>query len=285
MNDHRTALVAEALGSPVRSVQALSGGCVSEVCRVESEAGSRLVAKFGPFAVLEEERAGLQTLAEAKAVRVPQVTCLHGAEEAAVLLMEELVVGSDPDWGRFGRDLALLHSTTVGERYGFDLDNHLGTTPQPNGWMDDWVAFNRTRRHGPLVDALVVRGALTGDDLELVRRVLASLGGVLPERPRPSLLHGDLWSGNAIPLEGGGVAVIDPAPYVGHALADIAMMQLFGGFPPACFEGYLDAGGEGFDPACLAVYRLHHLLNHLLLFGPGYLSGVRGECRLILDAC
>ncbi len=285
MTDRREALVADALGDRVRSMQVLSGGCVSEVCRVESEAGRRFVAKFGSFTVLEEERAGLQALAEAKAVRVPEVTCLHGSDEASVLLMEELVLGNAPDWRRFGRDLALLHSAAAGERYGFDLDNHLGATPQPNGWMDDWVAFNRTHRHGPLADALVEQGALVGDDLELVRRVLASLDRVLPERPRPALLHGDLWSGNALPLESGEVGVIDPAPYVGHALADIAMMQLFGGFPETCFEGYRDAGGERFDPACLAVYRLHHLLNHLLLFGQGYLSGVRSECRRILDAC
>ena len=107
---------------------------------------------------------------------------------------------------------------------------------------------------------------------------------VLRQREDHAVARARDGGGNALALEDGRVAVIDPAPSVGDGLADIAMMQLFGGFPDACFRGYRDGGGASLEPVPLAVYRLYHLLNHLRLFGAGYLGGVLRECRLILGA-
>ncbi len=287
MNGDRERMVARAMDVGVRGLHSLSGGSFSDVCEVSFEDGSRLVAKFARSSLLEEEAAGLDALRATGTVRVPEVHALEVGEaedDGGVLLMERFVTGGSPDWHAFGRDLAALHGSSAGERYGFTRNNHLGATPQSNRWTDDWVLFNREQRHGFLVEGLARTGALLGEDLRLVERVLADLDAVLPQRPFPSLLHGDLWSGNALALEDGGVAVIDPAPSVGDGLADIAMMQLFGGFPDACFEGYRDGGGVSLDPASLSVYRLYHLLNHLRLFGAGYLAGVLRECRLILGA-
>ena len=96
------------------------------------------------------------------------------------------------------------------------------------------------------------------------------------EPKHPSLLHGDLWSGNIITGNDGKAWLIDPAVYVGHAEADIAMTELFGGFPRAFYDAYKESGmlqpeyGRRRD-----IYNLYHLLNHLNLFGRTYLSSVR----------
>lgn len=282
MSQVREQLVARAMNERVRSLRRLSGGSISDVFLVESGDERRLVAKFACPGLLEEEMEGLEALRGTNTVRVPEVHVLHVEDQAAVLLMEELPVGGDPDWAAFGRTLASLHQAPAGDRYGFTRDNHLGTTPQCNRWMEDWPRFNREQRHGPLVEAIASGGGLCGSDLGLVLKTLDAFEAVLPRRPTPSLLHGDLWSGNALPLTGGGVGVVDPAPSIGDALADIAMMQLFGGFPQACFLGYQEGGGEELEPLRLSVYRLYHLLNHQHLFGDGYRSGVLEACRLIL---
>lgn len=274
-------MIAAALGEERATLQPLSGGCVSEVCSVRTESGREVVAKFGASAVLEEEAHGLRALAETTTVRVPEVLGVHADGRSGVLLLEKLASGGRADWAGFGGALAALHATEVGDRYGFDRDNHLGPTPQPNGWMDDWRSFNRERRHGPLVDALRERGALAGADLSHVQRAIDAFDDVLPEHPKPALLHGDLWSGNALALEDGGVAVIDPAPSIGDPLADIAMMQLFGGFPEPCFRAYFQASAEGREERRLAAYRLYHMLNHLLIFGGGYRGGVLRESSIV----
>ena len=281
MSGGRERLVAAALGVQDVTLQPLAGGCVSDVCLVRADSGDEVVAKFGNHAILEEESHGLSALGSTDTVRVPFVHGVHGEGRDACLLLEHLQGGGQPDWGAFGRSLAALHASDVGERYGFDRDNHLGPTFQPNEWMDDWRAFNRARRHGPIVEVLCQRGVLGGRDLDAVRRALDAFDDVLPEHPRPALLHGDLWSGNALPLDDGTVAVIDPAPSVGDPLADIGMMQLFGGFPEPCFRAYFEVGEE--EPAArrLAAYRLYHMLNHLLIFGGSYLGGVLRESTIV----
>ena len=262
----------------------MSGGCVSEVVSVQAHGHEPLVAKFDRLSTLEEEAYGLQALAETATVRVPRVIGVHGDDGGGVLLLEKLQVGGAGNWSEFGEDLASLHQVDVGERYGFDRDNHLGPTPQRNGWYEDWRRFNQERRHGPLVDQLEARGTLTGSAAKLVHEAIRAFEEVLPACPKPSLLHGDLWSGNALALSDGSVAVIDPAPSVGDGLADIAMMQLFGGFPAECFRAYAQSRGIELSEPQLAAYRLYHMLNHLLIFGSGYLGAVQKEAAIVRGA-
>ena len=199
--------------------------------------------------------------------------------EQGVLLIELLQAGTNPDWGRFAGDLAALHRSGTESRYGFEIDNHLGATFQQNTWTRDWAEFNRRFRHGPLLGTL----ELDADDRSLVLEAIESFTQVLGN-PTPALLHGDLWSGNALPLADGSVGLIDPAPYYGDPLADLAMMELFGGFPDLFFDAYFAESGVRPEPRRLAAHRLYHALNHLHLFGRGYLGMVRREARLVLDA-
>jgi len=191
---------------------------------------------------------------------------------------------------QLGRGIALLHQNTPHDRFGFTTDNYLGTTPQPNGWMEDWTAFWAQRRLKPMLD--LVRG---DDELDrLGRQLLDRLDRIL-DAPVEStaLLHGDLWSGNAEPCldphanasgrdTSGGIAIFDPACYFGHREAELGMTRLFGfgpGFESAYHETYPLAPGHD---RRIAVYTLHHLLNHLHLFGRGYHSQCIALLRSIL---
>lgn len=280
----RRALRHAGLSDEIGATRALSGGCIHDVVRVELADGTSVVAKrggTGDAAAFRAETAGLKAICATETVRTPQPLGVFEGEGACVLLMEHLRPGrgGDDAWRRFGRALASMHRASCGDRYGFETDNFLGPTPQPNGWMEDWVEFNATRRLGHQVDLAAERDLLRREEIDLMRGAIDALPGVLPRRPHPSLLHGDLWSGNALATEDG-VAVLDPAVSIGDGWADVAMMRLFGGFPDACFEGYRSAGPPGGSDVALAriaAYQLYHVLNHVNIFGRGYAGQA---CRL-----
>ncbi|MCA8959792.1 MAG: fructosamine kinase family protein [Planctomycetes bacterium] len=265
----------------VRSRRSLGGGCIHDVERIELEDGRAFVAKCNhrrAASAFEEERAGLEALDRTRTVLVPKPLGVSRVGERAVFLLEALEpadsVSSDV-WRRFGVELAALHAAGGYDRYGFDHDNHVGATSQPNPWTRDWVEFNREHRIGHQVRLAERAGLLRGAERRSLERLVERLDRILPARPRPSLLHGDLWSGNALPVrvaDGGvRVALIDPAVSVGDGWADIAMMQLFGGFPESCHRAYAEAqDDQDRVEERLGVYRLYHVLNHLNLFGRSY---------------
>lgn len=267
------ALTAHGLDTRVKHVTTLDGGCIAKVRRVELKSGKMIVAKLsGDHSRLVEEADGLSAIAATGTVRVPEVM---GVSEG-VLLLEYLAPGEpgSDDWQTFGKRLAELHMADVGNRYGWEHDNHLGDTIQVNQLHDDWVAFNRVCRFGPLRSILQDGDEASDPELEMLDAFINGLETLIPARPRPALIHGDLWKGNAIPIQDSGIAVIDPAVSIGDGLADVAMMQLFGGFPNECFDAY--ARAVNIDLSCsetarsLKTYRLYHVLNHWVLFGRGY---------------
>jgi fructosamine-3-kinase len=270
------------IDGPVATARDLSGGCIHRVRELTVAGRRRLVAKINDanrIDLFREEAAGLEALAETQTVLVPRPLAVTAEGSAAVLLMTAIAPRrAGPEaWCRFGRELAALHGADTGAvaDYGFALDNHLGTTPQPNRWHDDWVRFNADCRLGHQLVLAGRHGLLGGSEVRRVERVIDRLETLIPRRPKPALLHGDLWSGNALPaVDKAGrqrIAVIDPACSYGDGWADIAMMKLFGGFPSGCFDAYAAEvdDREGVESR-LAVYQLYHVLNHVNLFGRGY---------------
>ena len=164
-------------------------------------------------------------------------------------------------------------------RFGWPRDNTIGTTPQVNAWGDDWAEFFRDRRIAPQL-ALAARnghgGALQRDGERLLAAIPALLAG---HAPAPSLLHGDLWSGNAACLATGEPVIFDPAVYYGDREADLAMTELFGGFGADFYAAYRDAWPlpDGYERR-RTLYNLYHVLNHLNLFGGGY--GAQAETMI-----
>jgi fructosamine-3-kinase len=282
------ALAAANLGSSVRSQTDLSGGCIHRVVRLELDDETTVVAKINRAAMLkvfEEEFHGLEALAQTKTVVTPQPLVAMAHDGAAVLLMTALHASDSTNrgWQQCGRDVAAMHAVPTGNRYGWNEDNHLGSSLQPNEWHDNWVDFNACNRLGFQLAMAVDNGLFDRAKAARIECVISRLDRLIPARPQPSLLHGDLWSGNALPttfVQDGTkketCAVIDPACSVGDARADIAMMQLFGGFPAEFFKAYEEASGTrlGDEAAttALRVYQLYHVLNHVNLFGRGYVE-------------
>lgn len=256
------------LGATARSAAPLAGGAMGPVARVTLGDGRTVVAKRG--ASPQREAAMLRAIAAA-GVPTPSVLAL---DERTLVLEACPADGSlESAWADLGAVTARLHAFgTTPERYGWHEDDAFGPLAIPNAWSDDWPAFWAERR-------LLVHAERLPSDL--ARRVEALAGGVherLPLRPRASLVHGDLWSGNVLVSGARVAALIDPAAYVGHGEVDLAMLTLFASPDPRFFDAYEpDPGWRERRP----VYQLWHAIVHLLLFGEGYRALVE---RLLREA-
>jgi fructosamine-3-kinase len=223
--------------------------------------------------MFEAEALALAEMAATESIRVPTPICSVTLGEAAFLALEGLNIQSrfDVDSQRkMGIQLAELHrNKSEGGNFGWHRDNVIGETPQPNAWMDSWPAFYAARRLGFQFGLATERGRHFRGAEELMDRVP---GFFASYDPIPSLLHGDLWGGNAgFDAETGEPVLFDPATYYGDRETDLAFTELFGGFGPAFYEGYasvwpLDTGYARRK----TLYNLYHVLNHDHLFGGGY---------------
>jgi fructosamine-3-kinase len=228
--------------------------------------------------MFEAEAAGLAELKQAQAVRVPEVLAVGANSNGSWLVLEwiDLRPPSPASDAALGEQLALQHRSSA-EAFGWQRDNTIGATPQQNAWLADWPTFFKERRLRFQLDLAVRRG---------FRGRLQQRGEVLLDRldslfktyhPVPSLLHGDLWGGNRAADERGRPVVFDPAVYYGDREADLAMSRLFGSFSAEFYSAYeacwaLDEGA----PIRTGLYNLYHVLNHLNLFGDGYLTEALG---------
>jgi fructosamine-3-kinase len=220
------------------------------------------------------EADGLAALSSAGA-RTPQALAHGVAGKNAYLLIGLLELGESGDYAALGRMLAQVHRTR-GTRFGWHRDNYIGATAQQNGWSDDWPGFWRDRRLAPQL-ALAKANGFRIEDAPLERLLQG-------HSPPPCLLHGDLWGGNA-GFAGGLPVIFDPAVYYGDRETDLAMTELFGGFPPPFYAAYneaypLDAGYAQRKH----LYNFYHLLNHLNIFGGGYYAQVKAALGLLLRA-
>lgn len=158
--------------------------------------------------------------------------------------------------------------TSADGRFGWSHDNHIGATPQPNGWQEDWIHFWREARLGYQLKIAADNGVRFEGSERLLDRLDTFFTG---HRPAASLLHGDLWSGNIAFTSTGEPVVFDPACYYGDRECDLAFTSLFGGFPRAFYEAY-DAAWQRDEGRRSRhdLYNLYHVLNHFHLFGGSY---------------
>ncbi len=278
------AAAAAALGRGARleSVAAVSGGCINSCYLVDAGAAKIFIKLNAPrFAdAFAAEADGLAAL-RAAGMRAPEPLAHGTAAGHAFLALEALELGASEDYAALGHALASLHLAT-GERFGWTRDNFIGASAQQNSETGDWIEFWRERRLAPQLALAMANGH--GEIREPVERIFEALPQLLDGRaPEASLLHGDLWRGNTGFLAGGAPVVFDPAVYRGDREADLAMTELFGGFPRSFYAAYEEAWP--LDPGYRTrkhLYNLYHLLNHLNLFGGGYLGQVRAALSLLL---
>lgn len=279
--------IGEATGSAFQLARAapLTGGCIHQAACLHGTDGRRFFVKRNArihLPAFAAEAFSLSVLADTATVNVPQPvgTCVDDAE--AALILEYLPLGSPqrPDWTGLGARLARLHAV-LGPHFGWPHDNWLGPSPQANPPGQEWPVFFSRHRLQPQLKRARDQGLnLSGAD-----ELFAALPAFYKEyRPVPSLLHGDLWRGNAAFLQDGSPVVFDPASYYGDRETDLALTELFGGFPRDFYAGYdsvwpLDPGYKHRQP----LHNLYHVLNHFNLFGGGYGQQAQSLIRSLLQ--
>ncbi len=263
----------------------LGGGCISEAHAIRGTDGRTYFVKShdsGGVEMFSAEMDGLNELRAARAVRIPTPICTGRIANHAFLVMEFVPLGGPTNYIRLGRELAMLHRRVEG-RFGWFRDNTIGATAQGNEYDTDWVRFLAGRRFGVQLRLAKANGAGTallaaGDDLvERLGEFFSSYS------PAASLLHGDLWSGNCGFDSDGAPVIFDPAVYYGDRESDLAMTELFGGFPSSFYAAYqevwpLDPGYE----VRKQLYQLYHVLNHFNLFGGSYQAQSASMARQLL---
>ena len=286
---HRNTLeeaIAEIFGNGLQIVgkQQVYGGDINRTYRLTLSDGTSVFMKSNTLKNLpffEAEAKGLEALRQTNAIGVPQVLGIGTDQNISFLLMEylEAAPGIGGYWEVFGRELAALHRAdaqhlTENGKYGFPSDNYIGATPQKNTPMMGWIDFFRECRLLPQIR--MADRYFDPKIRQLCTKLSDRLDDYLSEPEFPSLLHGDLWSGNAAPGPDGKAWIFDPAAYVGHYEAELAMTELFGRYPQEFYRAYSEV--TPIDSSYRDrrdLYNLYHLLNHLNLFGDSYLSSVR----------
>jgi fructosamine-3-kinase len=267
----------------LESISPVGGGCIHHSCRFRTIQGAYFL-KYNQSSEAENfvsEAQGLQLLANAGSLGIPQVY-QTGCEGAYSWILMEFVESGLQDasfWQNLGHGLAEQHRVTA-PRFGLAQANFIGRLPQVNDWLDSWGEFWISRRLQPMERLARNRGLLSSGHSQQLDRLYERVGDLLPATV-PSLLHGDLWSGNILAGLGGRAYVVDPAVYFGDREVELAFTRLFGGFPEIFYDAYTQNWPlrDGWE-ARVDFYNLYPLLVHLNLFGKGYLA----EVESILDS-
>jgi protein-ribulosamine 3-kinase len=280
----------DALSDPslrITGQRALAGGCIHEAACLLTTSGE-LFAKWSadaPADIFLREAEGLEALraAAGEGIVVPRVLAVAPVRDDApgYLVLEFLPPAPRPEAGhdeQLGRGLAAIHRAT-GPHFGFPGPSYCGLTAQDNTPADTWVGFFRERRLLALVRRFDERGDLDPADLQLYDRLSAKLTDLLPPGAPPSLIHGDLWSGNVF-ASARGPALVDPACAWADREMELGITTLFGGLSARALAAYEEAWPlpSGWRERN-GLYQLYHLLNHAVLFGGGYAAQARRTAR------
>lgn len=252
----------------------VGGGCINEAYTI-SDGSQTFFAKLNLIELAPmfvAEAAGLLEIIDSTSVRAPKPICWGATENHSYLVMESLALGGNSRDASaiLGQQLALMHKK-MSAQFGWKMDNTIGSTHQPNTYNKNWLSFYGESRLAYQLELASKKGcaaSLTDKGeklLDLFHNFFTTYA------PRPSLLHGDLWSGNVAVLTSGQPTIFDPAVYYGDRETDLAMTELFGGFG----QGFYDAYNETWplDPGYATrktLYNLYHILNHFNLFGGVY---------------
>ena len=272
-------------GTKITARQPVYGGDINRAFRLTLSDGRPVFMKSNApknLRFFETEAKGLEALRQTGTIGVPRVLGIGADKDMSFLLLEFLEPAPKISgyWEVFGRELAALHKADcrhLAEGFGFPEDNYIGASPQKNTPKTRWVDFFRECRLLPQLE--MADRYFDTDTRRLCTKLLDGLDSYLLEPQFPSLLHGDLWSGNSAPGPDGKAWIYDPAAYVGHHEAELAMTELFGRCPEEFYRAYNEIIPTGGYEDRRDLYNLYHLLNHLNLFGGSYLGSVQRILR------
>ncbi|NLS12657.1 fructosamine kinase family protein [Vibrio sp. SM6] len=263
---------------------AIDGGDINQ-CYMLSDGEERYFIKINERrhrVVFEAEARNLAALRASSTLFVPEFVATGATGERAFIILNYIptrALALDSDSIKLGEQLARLHLWGEQKEYGFDEDNYIGTTLQPNSWHKRWSSFFSEQRVGWQLQLLKEKGVVFADIDDLIQLIEKQLAG---HQPTPSLLHGNLCQGNTSSSPFGPLC-FNPSSYWGDRECDIAMTQLFKPFSDSFYASYqsvapLDSGFIARQP----VYNLYHLLNHCLLFGGEYINQTNDHIRHLL---
>ena len=273
MNNIETAkqIIKQELNSNIKKISQLGGGSINSVFLVELEK-TKIVLKINDSlkfpGMFENEKKGLLKLNKS-GVQTPQLIFERTKDNLAFLALEYIPNGNFGNWELFGEKLAILHSNK-NKFFGLDYDNYIGSLRQINKKEDNWKGFYSNQRLLHLTKFAFDKELLSKTDSKKMEEICLKLDTYIPFT-EPSLIHGDLWSGNLIFDQQGKPVFIDPAIYYGHPEMDWAMLSLFGSYPESAMKSYcniIPLENNYFERE--KIYQLYPLLVHLILFGRGY---------------
>ena len=279
-------LISKQLNASFGSVELfpVGGGSINQTYRLSLNKSKHYFLKVNTESkfpgLFEKERNGLEFLAKQNCIRTPSVIYCDRAGDQQLLLLEW--IGSGPRtedfWKVFGEQLARLHHFHD-PYFGFYEDNYMGSLTQLNRLAKTWSEFFIYCRLQPQIE-LALRNDLLQKNHATAFYALAQKLDSIFDIERPSLLHGDLWSGNFMCNESSMPVLIDPAVYFGHRSIDLGMTTLFGGFDKVFYDAYhyhfpLPSNyHEQWE-----ISNLYPLLIHLNLFGSGYLHQIESTIK------
>lgn len=257
-------------------VENIGGGCINHAQKLKTTVGDFFLKwnASAPKDMFLKEATGLQemSLPDNPFLTIPKVIWSKEADELPGLILLEFLQPSGDTSGfgeRLGRGIACLHRHTA-DQFGFHHPNFCGTTIQDNTWTKSWPEFFAERRIRALIMQIRNRRGLSLEELKMYEKLVERMAGLLPHETVPSLVHGDLWSGNYM-YAAQGPALIDPACSYSDREMELGMMLLFGGFSSATWNAYQEEWPlPGGWRERIRLYQLYHVLNHYLLFGGSY---------------
>lgn len=280
MNQDIRQTIEDVTGSPPVEFAALHGGCVSDVMRVDLADGGRVVIKLGDESTgLVQEAFRLRYLAEKTRLPVPEV--LHADAQVLIIGYVENRGGITASAQEHAAELlAELHGVS-GDAYGFDQGSMSGGLLKPAPWTESWIEFFREHRVRFMAKAALDSGNLPREMMPRLEKLADRVEKWLVEPARPALIHGDMWTGNVLCLDGRVAAFVDPSCYYAHAEQELAYSTLFGTFGKPFFRRYHEIRPiePGFFEERLHLYNLYHLLIHVRLFGGSYVGATADTLR------
>lgn len=271
--------LSDKLGQKVelKSMKSIGGGCIHNASLIETNAGDFFLKwnNRGPSDIFLREAESLTELKKASQgyLSIPEVFAVKAIDEIPGFLVLEFLPGgglSDGD-EKLGKGLALIHQYSS-DKFGFYHNNYCGETIQDNRWQNNWHDFFIQNRIKYLLYLIQKRRFLPANEIKIYDRLMDRIPRLIPEKSKPVLIHGDLWSGNYMIAESG-PALIDPACYYADREMEFGIITMFGGFSSRFFGAYNEVNplpSEWRERNLL--YQLYHVLNHYYLFGGGYQS-------------
>lgn len=263
----------------ISDVSTVSGGSINYAYCLTTNNSKYFIktnkAKRYP-AMFVKEASGLNLLINTKAIKIPKVILFGEFEDDSFLILEHIKSEnlSSDFWESFGKQLAHLHQNT-NTSFGLKEDNYIGSLNQPNNSHNTWTDFFINERLETQIKLARDNNRIDAATISRFENLFYKLDEIFPLE-KPSLLHGDLWSGNFMVGDKGEPVIMDPAVYYGHREIDIAMTKLFGGFDTEFYKSYIEQSPleKGWEKR-IEIYNLYPLMVHVNLFGGGYLEQVK----------